>query len=81
MVASMRSYQQEVEGPGGTYPVTRAYLRLLVAYLERGFANGVIATHVMYCLHELLPSHHQWHYRAADVRWEVSALLLKVRGL
>jgi hypothetical protein len=35
----LAAYRQHVEGPTGTYPVTRAFIRLVAAYLSRGFCQ------------------------------------------
>ena len=33
---------------------------------------------VLYSLNEMLPNHHQWQFKSAATRWELSAAMLKV---
>eukprot|EP00798_Chlamydomonas_sp_ICE-L_P018573 gene18573-25082_t len=59
----------------------RAFLELVASFLGRGYVTGPISTFVLYCLHELLPQCHTWHYVSADERWLLVALAFKVLRL
>ena len=48
------------------YPLTTAFLHLLASLLERGFLCGPLPAYVLYCMHTLLPHHHQWAYKSGE---------------
>ncbi|MEW5300792.1 MAG: hypothetical protein WDW36_003697 [Sanguina aurantia] len=75
------TFQRLFEAPFRTYPVTRAFLSLLASYLERGYCDGPLPGHCLYVLQELLPTLHQWGFREAGERWQISAAAIKVLRL
>jgi hypothetical protein len=39
-----------------------------------------MSMYALYCLRDMLPWHHQWHYKTAEDRWAMTADLLQVWG-
>lgn len=56
-------YQSSVESRCGEYPVTLSFLELVATFLGQHYVGGPLAGFVMYCLHDVLGTHHQWRYR------------------